>query len=130
MGAELRRCAGPGDRELFDLAAAELPDPETPAPVRLLPAFDNVLLGHADRTRIIGDEDRTRVMPGSAQVRPTILVDGRVYGTWSHTAGTLRLTPFRPLRAADRAALEEEAQRLLPFTGGTAVAHDDLPPAT
>ncbi|MCD2463362.1 winged helix DNA-binding domain-containing protein [Streptomyces sp. MBT42] len=130
MGAELRRCSGPGGAELFDLADAELPDPETPAPARLLPAFDNVLLGHADRTRIIDDEDRPRVMPGSARVLPTFLVDGRVRGTWSLAAGTLRLTPFRPLRAADRAALEEEAHRMLPLVGGTAVTHDDRPATT
>ncbi|MFJ5075420.1 winged helix DNA-binding domain-containing protein [Streptomyces sp. NPDC088553] len=122
MGAELRRYSGPGGGDLFDLADAELPDPEAPAPVRLLPAFDNVLLGHADRSRIIGDEDRTRVMPGSAQVRPTFLVDGRVHGTWSLDAGTLRLAPFRRLRSTDRAALEQEAHRLLPFVGGTTVA--------
>ncbi|MFE5975316.1 winged helix DNA-binding domain-containing protein [Streptomyces sp. NPDC056460] len=130
MGAELRRCSGPGGAELFDLADAELPDPETPAPARLLPAFDNVLLGHADRTRIIDDEDRPRVTPGSARVLPTFLVDGRVRGTWSLAAGTLRLTPFRPLSAADRAALEEEAHRMLPLVGGTAVTHDDRPATT
>ncbi|MDV9189937.1 winged helix DNA-binding domain-containing protein [Streptomyces sp. SR27] len=125
MAAELRRYAGPDGRELIDLADAELPDPETPAPVRLLPAFDNVLLGHADRTRIIGDEDRRRVMPGQARVLPTFLVDGRVRGTWSLAAGTLRLTPFRPLGAADRAALEQEADALLPFVGGETVAYGD-----
>ncbi|MGW4497109.1 winged helix DNA-binding domain-containing protein [Micromonospora sp. NPDC004336] len=117
MGGELRRHVGPDGRELFDLADAELPDAETPAPVRLLPAFDNALLGHADRTRIISDEDRRRVMPGQAQVRPTFLVDGQVHGTWSLDGGTVRLTPFRPLGATDRAALEEEADRLLRFVG-------------
>lgn len=115
MGGELRRYRDPDGRELFDLADAELPDPGTPAPVRLLPAFDNVLLGHADRTRVISDEDRAHVMPGQARVRPSFLVDGRVHGTWSLDAGTLRIAPFRPLSAADRAALEEEAERLLPF---------------
>ncbi|MGW9118601.1 winged helix DNA-binding domain-containing protein [Streptomyces sp. NPDC055663] len=121
MDGELRRHRDPDGRELFDLADAELPDPETPAPARLLPAFDNVLLGHADRTRVIGDEDRAHVMPGQARVRPAFLVDGRVHGTWSLDAGTLRLAPLRPLSATDRVALEEEAERLLPFVGGTAV---------
>lgn len=121
MGGELRRYRDPDGRELFDLADAELPDPGIPAPVRLLPAFDNVLLGHADRTRVISDEDRAHVMPGQARVRPSFLVDGRVHGTWSLDAGTLRIAPFRPLSATDRAALEEEAERLLPFVGGTAV---------
>ncbi|MGO4419081.1 winged helix DNA-binding domain-containing protein [Streptomyces sp. MCAF7] len=123
MRAELRHYSGPDGRDLIDLADAEVPDPETLAPVRLLPAFDNVLLGHADRTRVISDEDRKRVMPGQARVRPTFLVDGWVHGTWSIDAGTLRLTPFRPLRATDRAALEQEADRLLQFVGGRAASH-------
>ncbi|SED39312.1 Winged helix DNA-binding domain-containing protein [Amycolatopsis tolypomycina] len=121
MRGELRRHRDPHGRELVDLAGAELPDPDTPAPVRLLPGFDNVLLGHADRTRIISDEDRKRIMPGRALVRPAFLVDGRVHGSWSLSGGELRLTPFRPLPAAARAALEEEAQRLLPFVGGESV---------
>ncbi|WP_228000572.1 winged helix DNA-binding domain-containing protein [Nocardia australiensis] len=124
---ELRHYSGPDGRDLIDLADAELPDPETLAPARLLPAFDNALLGHADRTRIISDEDRKRVMPGRAQVRPTFLVDGWVRGTWSCDAGTLLLTPFRPLCPTDRAALEQEANRLLPFVGGGVVAYSDLP---
>ncbi|WP_330456373.1 winged helix DNA-binding domain-containing protein [Streptomyces sp. NBC_00820] len=126
MRAELRRYRGPDGGELLDLADAEMPDPEAPAPVRLLPAFDNALLGHADRTRVISDEDRKRVMPGQARVRPTFLVDGRVHGTWSLDAGTLRLTPFRPLRPADRAALEQEAERLLPFVGGRLLSCGDM----
>jgi hypothetical protein len=125
MRAELRRYSGPDGRELIDLADAELPDPETPAPVRLLPAFDNALLGHADRTRIISDEDRRWVMPGQARVRPTFLVDGRVHGTWSLDAGTLRLTPLRPLGVTDRADLEREADRLLRFVGGGTVSYRD-----
>ncbi|MEV0419334.1 winged helix DNA-binding domain-containing protein [Streptosporangium canum] len=123
MRAELRHYHDPDGRELIDLADAELPDPDTPAPVRLLPAFDNALLGHADRTRIISHEDRKRVMPGQAQVRPTFLVDGHVHGSWSLEGDTLRLTPFRPLSATDRAALEQEAERLLPFVGGESVSY-------
>ncbi|MFC4534178.1 winged helix DNA-binding domain-containing protein [Sphaerisporangium dianthi] len=118
MRAELRRYRAADGRELIDLADAELPDPDTPAPVRLLPAFDNVLLGHADRTRIIGHADRKRVMPGQAQVRPTFLVDGRVHGSWSLEGDTLLLTPFRPLSATDRVALEQETRRLLSFVAG------------
>ncbi|ACZ83977.1 hypothetical protein Aros01_03391 [Streptosporangium roseum] len=126
MRTELRRYSGPDGGELIDLADAELPDPDTPAPVRLLPAFDNALLGHADRTRVISDQDRKRVMPGQAQVRPTFLVDGHVHGSWSLEGDTLRLIPFRPLSATDRAALEQETERLLPFVGGKNVSCGSL----
>jgi hypothetical protein len=115
MGSELRRYTGPDGQTLLDLPDAQLPDPHLPAPVRLLPAYDNALLGHADRTRIISDEDRKQVMPGRALVRPTILVDGFVHGTWSFTGDDIRLAPFHPITAAERDAVEDEANRLLPF---------------
>lgn len=122
MRDELRHHRDPQGKELVDLADAQLPDPDTPAPVRLLPAFDNALLGHAERTRIISDEDRKLIMPGRAMVRPAFLVEGRVHGSWSLSGGDLRLTPFRPLAVDDRAALEEEARRLLPFVAAKSVS--------
>ncbi|MFG1862479.1 winged helix DNA-binding domain-containing protein [Microbispora bryophytorum] len=124
MRGELRCSRDPEGRELFDLETApELPDPGAPVPVRFLPAFDNLLLGHADRTRVISDADRKRVMPGAAMVLPTFLVDGFVHGSWSVKDGTLRLVPFRPLRAAERDAVAEEAERLLPFLGAANVTY-------
>ncbi|GAA3515660.1 winged helix DNA-binding domain-containing protein [Actinocatenispora rupis] len=123
MRAELRHHRGPDGTELVDLGDAVLPAADTPAPVRLLPAYDNALLGHADRTRIIGDEDRARVMPGQARVLPTFLVDGRVRGSWRLTDGTIELTAFGPLPAYDRDAVQQEAHRLLPFVGGTDVSY-------
>jgi hypothetical protein len=115
MGSELRPYTGPDGETLLDLPGADLPDPHVPAPVRLLPAYDNVLLGHADRSRIISDEDRKQVMPGRALVRPTVLVDGFVRGTWSFTGDDIRLVLFRPITAAERGAVDDEANRLLPF---------------
>jgi hypothetical protein len=115
MGSQLRHYTGPDGQTLLDLPDAHLPDPHIPAPVRLLPAYDNALLGHADRTRIISDEDRKQVMPGRALVRPTVLIDGFVRGTWSFIGGDIRLAPFRPLTAAEQQAFDDEANRLLPF---------------
>ncbi|GGS84749.1 winged helix DNA-binding domain-containing protein [Nonomuraea spiralis] len=115
MGAGLRHHTGPDGRRLLDLPDAPLPDPDTPAPVRLLPAYDNALLGHADRSRIVADADREHVAPGQARVLPTVLVDGYVRGTWSFTAGEVRVTPFRTLSAAERQAVDDEISRLLPF---------------
>ncbi|WP_424637972.1 winged helix DNA-binding domain-containing protein [Embleya sp. AB8] len=102
-------------RELYDLPDAELADADGPAPVRFLPAFDNAVLGHADRSRILAEVDRRRVMPGHSLVLPTFLVDGFVAGTWSVQATGLRVQPFRPLSAEDTRAVVEEAARLCTF---------------
>uniref|UniRef100_A0AAU3GSI3 Winged helix DNA-binding domain-containing protein n=1 Tax=Streptomyces sp. NBC_01401 TaxID=2903854 RepID=A0AAU3GSI3_9ACTN len=102
-------------RELYDLPDAPIAAPDLPVPVRFLPAFDNLLLGHHDRTRVISDEDRKAVAPGQAMVRPTFLVDGHVHGTWALRGTELVVSAFRPLTAPDTVAVLEEAERLLAF---------------
>jgi hypothetical protein len=102
-------------RELLDLSKAPRPSEDVEAPVRLLPDFDNAVLGHADRSRIIDDKDRAKVVTKNLRVLPTFLVDGRVAGTWSLEKKNVKLEPFGKLRAADRAALEEESERLAQF---------------
>ena len=72
-----------GGQTLYDIPDAPRPDADTPAPVRLVAPFDNVLLSHADRTRVISDEHRKRLFAGKNGVFPgTVLVDGFVAGTW------------------------------------------------
>lgn len=115
MRAGLRHYTGPDCQRLLDLPDTPLPDPDTTAPARLLPAYDNVLLGHADRSRIIAEANRKQVAPGQARILPTVLIDGFVRGTWSFTAGEVRLTPFRPLSAAEQQAVDQEISQLLPF---------------
>jgi hypothetical protein len=98
-------------RELFDLPDAPRPDADTPAPVRLLPEFDNVILGHKDRARIIADAHRPMVTTKNLQVRATFLVDGFVAGTWRMETKkgrpSLQLEPFGRLPKAVVKALEE-----------------------
>ncbi|MFB7947999.1 winged helix DNA-binding domain-containing protein [Kitasatospora phosalacinea] len=103
--------------ELFDLPDAAPADPELPVPVRFLPAYDNLLLGHADRTRVLADPDRPRVMPGSARVLPTFLLDGFVAGTWAVRGPELLVSPFRPLPDAAAGEVAAEAGRLAAFLG-------------
>lgn len=106
-------------RELFDLPEAPRPDEDTLAPVRLLPEYDNVVLGHKDRTRIIDDAHRPRISTANLQIRATFLVDGRVAGVWrtekARRSVTLTLEPFGRLTKVVRQALEREAEAVLEF---------------
>jgi hypothetical protein len=76
-------------RELFDLPDASRPDPDTAAPARFLPEYDNVLLSHDDRSRF-GFGSLARLRPGP--VHGTVLVDGMVCGTWARDGSTLTVT--------------------------------------
>ncbi|MBO0707752.1 MAG: AlkZ family DNA glycosylase [Candidatus Dormibacteraeota bacterium] len=109
-------------RELFDLPDAPRPDPSTPAPARLLPAFDNLLLSHGDRTRVIADHHRRALATMTNAVRGTFLVDGFVAGQWDLVGrgGGMEvvLEPLVPLAPDDREQLGAEAKRLLQFAGG------------
>ena len=102
-------------RELFDVPDGPYPDPKTPAPVRFLPEYDNVGLGHKDRSRIIPDGvvQWTEVGWGG------VLVDGFAAARWRlWTEGgdaILRVEPFGKLRRDDRAAVSEEGERLAAF---------------
>lgn len=115
------------NRELFDLPDAPRPAEGTPAPARFLPGFDNAILAHADRTRIIADEHRPRVTTRNLLVLPTFLVDGFVAGTWkaarARKAASLTLTPFGPLTAAARKALTREGESLCRFLEPEAATH-------
>jgi DNA glycosylase AlkZ-like len=111
-------------RELLDLPDAPRPGADVPAPVRLLPDFDNLLLAHDDRTRVIADEHRPLVATKNLRIKATFLVDGIVGGTWAverkGKRATLRIEPFKRLRKADAKELEAEAEKLLGFLEGDA----------
>lgn len=111
-------------RELFDLPDAPLPDPDASAPARFLPRFDNALLSHADRIRIIGDEHRKRIIAsGGMGSVGTVLFDGFVCGTWKtehiRNKATLVIEPFETLPKEHRDALAEEGERLVRFMTGS-----------
>jgi hypothetical protein len=113
---ELRIFRDESGRELFDVVDGPLPDPDTPAPPRFLAEFDNILLSHADRTRVIEGTRKPPIPPGNGGVQGTVLIDGFMRASWKLTPGAeLRVTPYTPL--ARRAATEvaEEGERLLAF---------------
>jgi hypothetical protein len=108
-------------RELFDVPGAPLPDPDTPAPPRFLPAFDNALLSHNDRTRIISDEHRKALFRDRSM--RGVLLDGFACATWKTEQRGRKLTlvvePFEPLTEKDRDVLSQEGERLLGFLAGS-----------
>ena len=95
--------------ELLDLPDAPRPAGDSPAPVRFLPDYDNVLLGHADRRRMIADDSRT--LPIGT---PTVLVDGFVRATWrfDRAHGRVEVVPLGRLSKPDRAEVAAESERL------------------
>lgn len=115
-------------RELFDLPDAPRPSEATPAPVRLLPEYDNMVLAHADRTRLIPEEYRPLIVTKNLKVQATFLVDGMVAGLWRVTRkgkrAALTLAPFEPLAAPTIAELTAEAERLLRFAEPDAQAYE------
>ena len=106
-------------RELFDLPDAPRPDPVTPAPVRFLPEYDNLILGHADRSRMLTDEHRKALWTKNGLLAAA-LVDGTVAATWridrDRKRAVLTIDPLRRLAKRERVALAEEGERLLDFT--------------
>ncbi|PVU82088.1 winged helix DNA-binding domain-containing protein [Cellulomonas sp. WB94] len=131
---------GPGSatgRELFDLPDAPRPDPAVDAPIRFLPDLDNLLLAHADRTRVISEEHRRRLTSLNGGLPGSFLADGRVAGTWTVTRervdtgqvrprrelATLELRPFDALDATTSRAVTAEGEGLVRFVADDAADH-------
>jgi winged helix DNA-binding protein len=114
---DLRRYRGPDGRELLDLPELTVPAEDVPAPPRLLGPFDQTILSYADRTRVVSDVYRKRVITQNGLVKGTLLVGGQVCGSWEITkskkAAIVELSPFEKLPKRDLAALESAAGRLV-----------------
>ena len=90
-------------RELFDLPDAPRPDPTTPAPVRFLPEYDNVLLSHDDRSRFVRPEDREALAHAWTIGHGSVLADGFVSAVWRLEPDALVVSHVaRPAEAAAR----------------------------
>ncbi|HJW50224.1 MAG TPA: winged helix DNA-binding domain-containing protein, partial [Candidatus Limnocylindria bacterium] len=114
----LRTFRDENGRELFDVPDGALPDPDTPAPPRFLPQYDNVFLAHEDRSRIVRDDfKRSPWIEGNFG---TVLVDGSIGALWKIVrkggVATLQIEPVVPLGRRDMDAVAMEGERLLAFT--------------
>ena len=105
--------------ELFDLPTAPRPGEDTPAPVRLAAEFDNLVLSHAERSRVVSPEATSRLYTVNGVIPATVLVDGFVAGMWrlarTREGATVTIEMFGPERDRERDALIAEANRVLAF---------------
>ncbi|MFF7944261.1 winged helix DNA-binding domain-containing protein [Nocardia gamkensis] len=119
LGDRVRTYTDERGRTLYDVADGALADPDVPAPVRLLGWYDNVLLSHQDRTRIVPDGAAPPLRAFAAQVSP-VLVDGFLAGLYKVFADAksarLRISPTRSWTNAECAEVEAEAHALLAFS--------------
>jgi hypothetical protein len=107
-----------GGRELFDLHDAPRPGEDVPAPFRYLPEYDNLLLGHDDRSRVgARPSDRAPAWAGNGARAGTILADGFFDGFWDLVVegdtATLLVDPIDPLTKRQWAEAHEEGHALL-----------------
>jgi hypothetical protein len=122
MRPQLRVFRNELGQELFDIPDGVITDQETPAPVRFLPGFENALLSHKDRTRIISEDRRKAIGSNNGLFQATYLVDGFVAGTWgietTKERATLILRPFERHAAETIRELEAEGTKLISFVSG------------
>jgi Winged helix DNA-binding domain len=119
LAPRLRVFSDPDGREVYDLPDASRPDPDTPAPIRFLPEYDNLLLSHADRRRVIPDGRPVPLPPGEGARTGTVLVDGEFRATWQLNsqpdAPALTVQAEPALGAAERESVAEEGRNLVAF---------------
>ncbi|KAB8181718.1 winged helix DNA-binding domain-containing protein [Microbispora catharanthi] len=119
----LRTFRGQEGQTLYDLPEAPRPSEDMPAPPRFLPEYDNLLLSHKDRTRVILGNRPVPLPPGNGATAGTFLVDGMWQGTWKIRNHSLRIRPFTRLCREDYDALLTEAAQLCAFLAPQAT-HD------
>lgn len=103
---------------LYDLAELDIASSELEAPVRFLPGFDNALLGHKDRSRIISSENRLFITTPNGMFARTFLVDGFVAGIWRDIEDRIELAPLQELSKSQKHDIQQEAERMAPFWTG------------
>ncbi|BDZ51827.1 hypothetical protein GCM10025867_40680 [Frondihabitans sucicola] len=131
--SDARRAVALAGDALVEVPGGLLVSADDPAPVsarrtdvRLLPPFDELLLGYRDRTASLATENVARVVPYSNGLfSPTLTVDGRVVGVWRRALGGSRdrptvevsVEPFAPLARSTLASTERRAAEYARYLG-------------
>lgn len=119
LGPRLRRFADESGRVLYDLPNAPRPDPDTAAPIRFLPRYDEVLIAYQHRDRVVDERHRPAVYAKNGIIEAVVLVDGFAAATWAlvrqRDEAVVRVSPFSRVGAGERAAIVEEGTRLARF---------------
>lgn len=115
LGDDVEIHEGPDGATLYDVPGGAIAEDAAPAPPRLLPMWDSVLMAYADRSRVIPEAYRRTVIRTNGDVIPTLLVDGLVAGVWRPVPGGIEATAFHPLSDDAWAGLAEEARALIAF---------------
>ena len=124
LGSRVRRFRDEDGRVLLDAPDAPRPAADIPAPIRFLPEYDNLLLSHANRTRVVPEQRIVPLWPGNGGNRGTLLVDGFWRANWGIVPdgerAHLEIEAFQPLPRRHGAAVAAEGRRLLPFAAAGA----------
>jgi hypothetical protein len=109
------------DDRKYILSPSRPPEHSPEPAVHLLPGFDEFILGYRDRCALPGDPGLRKMVLKNGMLSPTIIINGRVAGTWkrSFRKGTavLAIAPFAPLSGAEQETLAATARRYGEFLG-------------
>jgi hypothetical protein len=129
LGGQLRKFQSEDGAELYDTDDAPRPAADSPAPVRLVAPFDNLLLSHLDRARVMSKRVRTLLFSQkNGSIPGAVLVDGFVSGSWSlvekRRKTVLTIKAFTRFSRSAQAELEHEVKRLLEQTAAPGASTD------
>ncbi|MFE5192015.1 winged helix DNA-binding domain-containing protein [Streptomyces sp. NPDC056628] len=99
-----------------------LPDSSDTPDVRMLPAYDNYLIGSCTREVSVPALHQARVWPGGGLIRPTVIADGLAIATWTRGSGSrsIQVDAFEPVPPQIEQGIEMEKEAVVGFLRPTA----------
>lgn len=114
-------------KALYDLPALPIAAADTPAPIRFLPEYDNILIAYKDRQRILPEAHRKKVFVSAGRVLGSVLIDGFVSAIWKvrrdRSKARLLVSLFQQQTYDVLSVIEAEGNALLRFIEDDAEDH-------